>query len=296
MTKVGGLGRGLSSLIPQKNINKETIAKENYELLGVDDKSPRILDIPVDQIDVNPQQPRQVFDHEKLEELINSIKEYGLIQPLIVTKSGSRYELIAGERRLRSAKILEMKTVPCLVREASEQQKLELALIENVQRQNLNPIEEAIAYQKLIDEFSLTQETVAVKVGKSRAVVANALRLLSLPAAVQKALVDDKITEGHARVIAGFETEDEQLKFLEQILNYNFTVRDAEKESRKLTTKKVVRKAADPRLEDLKDQLRQKLSTKVEIKKQGQQGQVVINFYSAEELAEIVKKIVGERG
>jgi ParB family chromosome partitioning protein len=294
MVKVGGLGRGLSSLIPNKKLAEGTVTKENEALLGVFDQN-KILQIPVENIEVNPMQPRQVFDHDKLEELINSIKEYGIIQPIIVTKQGSAYELIAGERRLRSAKILNLKTVPAIVRQADEQQKLELALIENVQRKNLNPVEEALAFQKLIDEFNLTQEEAAKKLGKSRSVIANTIRILSLPAPVQKALVDNKITEGHARVIAGFETEEEQLKFLEQILNYNFTVRDAEKESRKFTKHKVSRKIVNPVIEEYKDKLRQNLGTKVEIKKIGKQGQLVISFYSDEELSEIVGKIVKDK-
>lgn len=293
MAKVGGLGRGLGSLIPNKKIVQDAISNDNKELLGFDaDNKDKILQIPVDKIDVNPQQPRQVFDHDKLEELINSIKEYGVIQPLIVTKQGLRYELIAGERRLRSAKIAGLATVPCLVRDADEQEKLELALIENVQRRNLNPIEEAVAYQKLMDEFNLTQEQVANRLGKSRAAVANALRMLNLPSEVQKALVDEKITTGHARVIAGLENEKEQLNLLNQILNYNFTVRDAEKESRKLSgNKKRTARKFEPELESMTDDLRKKLSTKVYIKKKDGKGEITINFYSEEELKEIIKKI-----
>lgn len=291
MMKPSGLGRGLGSLIPNKKVAAQAIAKEHEDLLGIDDQN-KILNIEVDKIDVNPLQPRQVFDHDKLQELINSIKEHGIIQPLIVTKQGLRYELIAGERRLRAAKILNLTVVPCIVRDADEQQKLELALIENVQRRNLNPIEEAVAFQKLMSEFNLTQEELAKKVGKSRSVIANALRILDLPQQVQKALVDEKITQGHARVIAGFETEKEQLNFLSQILNYNFTVRDAEKESRKLIKRKsAARQAFDPQLEAMKDEVRAKLGTKVDIKKKSGQGQIIINFYSDEELKNIINKI-----
>jgi len=289
MPPKGGLGRGLGSLIPNKKIIKQAVSKEHEDLL-VDDAD-KILNVSVDKIDLNPQQPRQTFDHSDLEELINSIKEYGIIQPLIVTKQGLRYELIAGERRLRSAKILNLKTVPVIVRDADEQQKLEIALIENVQRKNLNPIEEAIAYKKMMDEFNLTQDEVADKVAKSRSSVANTIRMLSLPEIVQKALIDNKITEGHARVIAGFETEQEQLKFLEQILNYNFTVRDAERESRKLTKKKIKRTATDPAVEAVKETLRESLGTKVEVKKRAGKGQIIINFYSEEEFDGLVDKI-----
>ncbi|PIR94284.1 chromosome partitioning protein ParB [Candidatus Falkowbacteria bacterium CG10_big_fil_rev_8_21_14_0_10_39_11] len=291
MTKVGGLGRGLGSLIPNKKITEEVVSQQHRDLLI--DESDKILQVPLDKIDVNPMQPRRVFDHSELEELINSIKEYGVIQPLIVTKQGDRYELIAGERRMRSSKIAGLSTVPCIVREADEQEKLELALIENVQRQQLNPIEEALAYQKLMDEFNLTQEEVAERVGKSRSSIANRLRVINLPEEVQKALVDGKITEGHARVIAGFETDEKQLNFLEQILNYNFTVRDAEQESRKLTKrgKSKSREQLDPTTEAAKEEIRDALSTKVSVTKKGGRGQIVIDFYSEEEFNDIVFKI-----
>lgn len=289
MAKMSGLGRGLGSLIPNKS-SSDLVATENRSLLA-DDDTDRILHISVDQIDLNPSQPRQVFDHAELEELIASIKEHGIIQPLVVTKQGTRYELIAGERRLRSSKVLNHKTVPCIVRDADEQEKLELALIENVQRQNLNPIEEAIAYQKLMDEFSLTQEEVAERVGKSRSGVANTVRLVSLPEAVQKALVDRKITGGHARVIASMETEKEQLDFLNQILQYNFTVRDAERESRKVVKRQPRSSLRDPLMEAAKERLRAELGTKVAIKKKGGKGQIIINFYSDEEFQEVLDRI-----
>jgi ParB family chromosome partitioning protein len=290
MKKPTGLGRGLGSLIPNKAAATDVVAKEHQDLLGSDDAD-KVLQISVDKIDLNPMQPRQTFDHSELEELINSIREHGIIQPLIVTKQANRYELIAGERRLRAAKILDFKTVPCLVRDADEQQKLELALIENIQRQNLNPVEEAIAYQKLMGEFNLTQEEVSNKVGKSRPSIANTIRILTLPAEVQKALVDKKITEGHARVIASMEAEKEQLDFLNQILQYKFTVRDAEKESRKQRKKVTRRAATDPALEATKEELREVLSTKVDIKKKAGKGQIIINFYSEEEYQDLIDKI-----
>lgn len=288
---MSGLGRGLGSLIPNKKVIDSAVSEE-YKPLLIDDTK-QVVEVPLDRIDVNPHQPRQVFNHADLEDLINSIRDYGIIQPLIVTKQDNRYELIAGERRLRAAKILELKTVPCLVRQADEQQKLELALIENIQRANLNPIEEAIAYQRLADQFNLNQEQVADRVGKSRSVIANTIRLLDLPEEVQKALIDKKITEGHARVIAGIDDPQEQLTFLAKILEYNFTVRDAEKESRKLqpVTRKAHRPAFDPVMESLKDRLRANLSTKVEIKKKSGKGQIIINFYSEEEFNDIVNKI-----
>jgi len=287
---MSGLGRGLGALIPNKKVVSEAINTENKDLL-IDDKD-RVLQVSIDQIDLNPMQPRTTFNHSDLEDLISSIKKYGILQPLVVTKQGSRYELIAGERRLRASKIIESKTVPCLVRKADEQEKLEIALIENIQRENLNSLEEALAYKKLIDQFNLNQEQVAQKVGKSRSTVANMLRLLDLPAEVQKALIDKKITEGHARVIAGFDSTEEQLDFLSKIVEYNFSVRDAERESRSHSPRKSSKKPIlDPATESVKEELREALATRVDVKKKAGKGQIVINFYSDEEFNDIVNKI-----
>ena len=291
MAKMTGLGKGLGSLIPKKAPNN-TISEENKDFL-VDPKSDGVLQVPVNQVSVNPHQPRTVFDHESLEELIESIKVHGIIQPLIVTKEAGGYQLIAGERRLRSAKIAGLSTVPVIVREASEQEKMELALIENVQRKNLNPIETAIAYQRLIDEFSLTQEEVAEKLGVSRSKVGNTIRFLGLPEKVQTSLAEEAITEGHAKVIAGLGNEKEQLDFLGKILKYNFSVREAEKESKAFGGQKKKKKIRDPWLEEQEEKLRQKLNTKVLVEsKGGEKGQVVIEYYSEEELMSIVRQIV----
>jgi len=292
MAQIMGLGRGLGSLIPKKAVT-EAISEKNKDILA-DDNGEKILQIPTNSIEPNPQQPRQVFNHQDLEELIESIKKYGIIQPLVVSKSGEGYQLIAGERRWRSAKIIGLATVPSILREASEQEKLELALIENIQRRDLNPIERAIAYQKLMDEFNLNQEEVAEKMGVSRSGVANTLRFLDLPEEVQKALADEKITEGHAKVIAGLPTEKDKLEFLNKVLQYNFTVRDAERESRQISKKahNYRRPSKDVFVEEKEDLLRTNLNTKVNIKKQGEAGQIVIDFYSAEELDSIVNRIV----
>lgn len=292
MAKVTGLGRGLGSLIPKK-VSKEAISEDNRDFL-VNDSADRILQVPVEQIEPNPHQPRQVFDHEGLEELIESIKIHGIIQPLVVTKKGSGYELIAGERRWRSSKILGLATVPVIVREASEQEKMELALIENVQRKNLNPIEKAVAYQRLIDEFSLAQEEAAEKLGVSRSAVANTIRFLELPEEIQRTLAREDITEGHAKVIAGLPGEKEQLALMKKIVQYNFTVRDAERERQKVSVAKP-RKAKEPKdyeTEEKEDILRQNLNTKVNIRNSGGKGEVVIEFYSNEELSSIINQII----
>jgi len=271
-------------------VPENIISEKNKEFLVPEDGS-RVLQIPVDAIEVNPHQPRKIFGHQDLEELIESIKVYGIIQPLIVTKISGGYQLIAGERRLRAAKIIGLETVPAIVRQAAEQEKFELALIENVQRKNLNPMEKAVAYQRLVDEFGLSQERVAERLGVSRSAVANIIRFLDLPEQAQNAIAEGDITEGHAKVLAGLETEKQQLDLLKKILQNGYTVRDTEATGR--VAKKGTRQAArDPLLEEKEDILRSRLNTKVSIKNQGGQGQIVIEFYSEEELDSIVEQII----
>ncbi|MEK7511556.1 MAG: ParB/RepB/Spo0J family partition protein [Patescibacteria group bacterium] len=291
MSKLTGLGRGLGSLIPKK-IPHNIISEQNREIIMGDDSN-QVLQVSVDSVEANPHQPRKVFDHEDLETLIESIKVHGIIQPLIVTKIDNGYQLIAGERRLRAAKILGLATVPVLVREADEQEKMELALIENVQRKNLNPIEKAVAYQRLIDEFNLSQEEAGQKLGISRSVVGNTIRFLELPEKVQEALGSGAITEGHAKIISGLEGVDKQLEFLNKILQHNFTVRDAAVEMQKTTRRRVVnRSIKDPMLEEKEDILRSRLNTKVLIKKKGGAGQIIVDFYSDEELEAIIGQMI----
>lgn len=285
MTKTTGLGKGLSSLIPPK-IDKKIFAKDS-EIIGGEET---VINAVIGRIKANPHQPRSNFDHDSLEELTNSIKEHGILQPLILSPADNGYQVIAGERRLRSAQILGLKTVPAIVRDMAEQQKLELALVENLQRKNLNPIEEAVAYQRLIDEFSLKQEEVARQVGKSRSVIANTLRLLTLPTEIQKALINNKINYSTARVIVGLPPE-ERKKFFEKVLKQDLTVRAAEGMSRKVAVKRHFRKSKDPNLVALEEKLQSSLGTKVTVKKSGETGQIVIEFYSEEELEEIISKI-----
>lgn len=278
------LGRGLSSLIPPKIIGAE-------ELLGIAPKD-HIHEIEVGKIQSNPHQPRQQFDREQLEDLINSIKVHGIIQPLIVLEASGEYQLIAGERRLRAAKMLGLKRVPAIVRSASNQEKLEIALVENVQRQNLNPIEKASAYQRLIDEFSLTQEEVAKKVGQSRVAVTNTLRLLHLPAEMQRAISEGKLTEGHAKVLLSIASEEERHRIFKEIVRNNLSVRVVEAQARQVGVRKHTRMLRkDPNLREKEEQLQDALGTRVEIKKSGQQGTILVHFYSPEELQEIIRKI-----
>ena len=287
------LGTGLSSLIPNKlNKNKEVNIPLKKKSFASSD-SDRVVKIPVENIVPNPNQPRYYFDENNLKELSESIKEHGIIQPILVTKTnGDKYELIAGERRLQASKLLGLKEIPAIVRLATNQQKLELALVENIQRHNLNPVEEAKAYQKLSKEFNLTQEEIAKKTGKSRSTIANIIRLLDLPIEIQRGIIVGKITEGHARAILGLENSEKQRALYELILKNNLTVRATENKVKEVTVhthKRKVLKQADPYLQNLEDNLQQKLGTKVKIKKHGTTGKITIDFFSEEEFNKIVK-------
>ncbi|MDP2695753.1 MAG: ParB/RepB/Spo0J family partition protein [bacterium] len=280
------LGRGLSSLIPSKIIRQDIEEK-------ISGHHESILELDTNSIKPNPHQPRQKFDRDMLEDLINSIKEHGIIQPLVVYKEGSDYKLIAGERRHRAAKVLGLEKVPVVIRTATEQEKLELAIVENIQRQNLNPIEKAFGYKKLADDFNLTQDEVAKKVGQSRVAVTNTLRLLSLAPEIQEALKDSKITEGHAKVLLGVSTPEEQIKLFKDIVSNNLSVRKVESKVQKVRVKKHTQTltSGDPNLITKQDALQEALGTKVEIKENNGQGTITIHYYSKEELREIINKI-----
>lgn len=290
-----GLGRGLGSLIPKKTMtygqNPFTAdsPEEEKEIAIISDND-RVLKINPERIVINPHQPRTHFAEAALKDLADSIKQHGILQPLTVTKKDGGFELIAGERRLRAAKLVGLREVPVIVREEKEQKKLELALIENLQREDLNPLEAARAYRRLIDEFNITQEEAAHKLGKARSSVANALRLLTLPNAVQEALAGGKISEAHAKYLLGLEGEAKQLNMLKKIMRQNLTVAETDKEIKKIGgTKAAKQKDYFDRAKE--DELGEFLSTKVEIKRQGKSGKIIIDFYSEEELNEILKKI-----
>lgn len=297
-----GLGRGLGSLIPTKKSSSDpSFSTANYitddsPLREVFDSKEKIMAIDVDKIFPNPHQPRTVFDQTALEELANSIKEHGLIQPIIVTRlSGDTYELVAGERRLRAAKLAGMKTIEAIVRDFNEQKKMELALIENLQREDLNPLEVSIAYQKLMDEFNLNIEQLTKKVGKSRSAVTNYLRLLTLVDEVKQAILDGKLTEGHARTLAGL-SEEEQIENMRKIIEGKLTVRDAEKIRNQTSIKNnpsETRLKVDLELRDMEDRLAGALGTKVTVRRFGNKGMINIQFFSNEELNSIVNKIAG---
>lgn len=287
MSKHAALGRGLGSLIPQKQSVTEQVIPEART---------QILEVAVDAIRENPRQPRHHFSPADLEDLIVSIKEHGILQPLVVTKVQDGYELIAGERRLRASRTLGLKTVPVIVREADEQLKLELALIENIQRQDLNAIEEAIAYKALVDEFNLTQEQVGKRVGKSRSNVANTLRLLELPEEMLHALRDGNITKSHARTLLAESDEQKREDLFQAMLGGGVTVREAEarvatSSPRSGSSKTSSRK--DPNLLAHEKRLREILGTKVEIKESGGKGNVSIAFYSRDELLDLLDRLSG---
>ena len=282
----------MSSLIPQK-VKKVATAISGEAVVSVVSEADKdqVLQISLDRIQVNPMQPRRNFNEHQLNELIESIKQYGIIQPLIVTQKNGDYELIAGERRLRAAKILNLATVPVIIRQADEQQKLEVALVENLQREDLNAIEAALAYRKLIDEFNLNQEELAIRLGKSRPVITNTLRLLNLPEEIQAALIDGRITEGHAKTIVGLESEAKQLALFKKILLNKMTIEDAMKETRIMGGTKMARIKINYADKDKEFAFREFFGTKAEIKRKGKGGEVIIYFYSDEELGEMVEKI-----
>jgi len=288
-----GLGRGLSSLIPKKTV---TYGQNPFQARPTDEETvvlsdnDRILKVSPERIMINPQQPRTSFSESALNDLAESIKQHGIIQPLVVTRKGQDFELIAGERRLRSAKLIGLKEVPVIVREEQDQKKLEIALIENLQRENLNPLETARAYQRLINEFNITQEETARRVGKARSSVANALRLLALPSAIQEALASGKISEAHAKYLLGLEGENKQLNMLKKILRQNLTVAETDKEIKRLGGTKLA-KPKDYFDRAREEELAEYLGTKVEIKRRGHGGQLLIDFYSEEELNEMLKKV-----
>ena len=281
MAQQFGLGRGLSSLIPNKQPPPASADEFSKSVSGATDDSIRgdkyIIEVDVNQITTNPHQPRMQFDDDKLENLAQSIKIHGIIQPLVVTKKGNLYEIVAGERRLQAAQKIGLKKVPVIVRVADELQKLELAIVENVQRHDLNPIEEGMAYQKLIDEFQMGQEEIAMKMGKSRSLVANKIRLLNLPIEIQKGLVEGKITEGHAKAILSIENPEKQRALYEMILKNNLTVRQIEEKTKEVSVrshKRVV--SVDPQIKQLENALVEILGTKVKISKAGDGGKIVI--------------------
>ncbi|MEJ2734240.1 MAG: ParB/RepB/Spo0J family partition protein [Anaerolineae bacterium] len=281
MGRRSGLGRGLEALIPT-----------------TEERESAVTQVSVSAITPNPMQPRTTLDPEALEELAASIGEHGMIQPLIVTQQGpERYQLIAGERRLEASRIAGLAMVPVIVKEATPQQVLELALVENIQRADLNPLEEAAAFQQLVEEFGLTQEQVAERVGKSRVAVTNILRLLRLPTEVKQALADGAIREGHARALLGLPTTEAQVAALKTVVSKALSVRQTEELVRRLLAEPPAKKPAQPvspKIRALEEEFRQTLGTRVNLYRDRKgRGRLVIHFYSEEELQAIYDVITG---
>ncbi len=253
----------------------------------------KIQEIEISQVVANPYQPRKVFNPEALRELADSIREHGVIQPLVVTQTPTGYEIVVGERRFRASQLAGLTKVPAIIKERLEDQtKLEVALIENIQRQELNAIEEAQAYDRLIKNFNMTQEQVAKKVGKSRPAITNTLRLLNLPAEIQRAVVEGKISEGHARAILGLPDIERQILLYKTIVDQGLNVRQVETKVRELTARRQLDSAApDPQIMALETQLRSTLGTQVKIQRQGRGGRITIEFFSEEELGDLIKKM-----
>ncbi|NUM48591.1 MAG: ParB/RepB/Spo0J family partition protein [Anaerolineales bacterium] len=285
--KKPGLGKGLEALIPVGETGEKALPVSGVSEILIDDITP------------NPRQPRTHFDFEELEELAASIREHGIIQPLILTHGDlpGTYTLIAGERRWQAAKQAGLDRVPAIIREATEQERLELALIENIQRTDLSPLESAEAYRHLADDFGLSQDAIAQRVGKSRVAVSNTMRLLKLPEKVRQTLAEGRITEGHARALLGLSTHQAQVAALHTVLKNNLTVRQTEELVRKLTGQKPDR-AAKPALpaeiKELEEQLRAQLGTRVSLNHKRKGGTLVIHYYSDEELNALAEKLLGE--
>ena len=270
------LGKGLGALIPDKPL-AEGEGKKSFFTCGIEDIQP------------NPFQPRKTFNEEPLQELVQSIREKGILQPLVVRRKGERYELIAGERRWRAAQKAGIKEVPILVRNVSESELLELSLIENIQREDLNPIEEAEAYKGLAEQFHLTQEDISQKVGKDRATVANALRLLKLPPEIKQSLAEGKVTVGHARALLGLDSPEKQRAAWRKVLSGGLSVRQTENLIKRLRPKTSAGAAkSTPEWESLVDELQRSLGTRVRIVGRKKRGRIEIDFYSPEELERIL--------
>ncbi|MBR2391088.1 MAG: ParB/RepB/Spo0J family partition protein [Clostridia bacterium] len=283
-----GLGRGLNSLFGE--YENETTEKEKEEVVKVEQvvvNEPKEIEIGL--IDRNPEQPRKVFDDEALSELATSIKNYGVIQPIIVKEVNGRYVIIAGERRWRASRLAGLKTIPCVIKDYTEQEISEIAIIENLQREDLNPIESAKAIKSLINQFDLTQDEVADKIGKSRPAVANTLRLLTLPDAIISLVESGKITAGHARALLAVENPAKQKEIAIQIVSQGLTVRDVENIIKHLNNPKkdAVKKEKTLELKDFEERIKRVFSTKVQIKGTESKGKIVIDYYSKDDLDRI---------
>jgi ParB family chromosome partitioning protein len=274
-----GLGRGLAALIPQRAHPAGS------------------TEIPVDRIRTNPRQPRQQVDQTELEALAVSIREHGVLQPILVTEILDGYQLVAGERRFRASQLAGLERIPAIVRQLADREQLEIALVENLQREDLGPIEEAHAFRSLVDEFGLSQDEIAVRVGRARSTIANTLRLLDLDSHVQDALVARSISEGHARALGGLAV-DQQGRVVETVIEQQFSVRQTEELVRRLREPRQLATATEPArrdadLERVEDDLRRSLGTKVTLARSRRGGRIIIEYYSDEELGQLYDRLIG---
>jgi ParB family chromosome partitioning protein len=274
-----GLGRGLAALIPQRAHPAGSI------------------EIPISRIRPNPRQPRQRMDDVELEALAASIGEHGVLQPILVTETLDGYQLVAGERRFRASQLAGLERIPAIVRQLADREQLELALVENLQREDLGPMEEANAFRVLADEFGMSQDEIATRVGRARSTIANTLRLLDLDQGVQSAIAAGTVSEGHARALGGLPT-DQQRRVLGTVIEQGFSVRQTEELVRRLRTPRPVLATAEPRpsdpdLERVEEDLRRSLGTKVTVARSRRGGRIVIEYYSDEELGQLYDRLIG---
>lgn len=281
MSKKYGLGKGLNALIPNEIKDTEDKKENNSEN--------RLISL--NKIVNDFEQPRKFFDNKNIAELAESIKNYGILQPLLLRKDGEKYIIVAGERRWRAAKMLNLKEVPANVIDLNDKEVLEVSLIENIQRQDLNPIEEALAYRKLIEEFSLTQKELSERIGKSRVAITNTMRLVNLDERVQQYLIESVISEGHGRVLLSIEDKDLQYELSQKVIDEKLSVRELEKHIKLMFRDKKEKKEVkiNPYIKDIEDRLQDYFSTKVNINSKSKKGKIEIEYYSDDDLNRILE-------
>ena len=298
ITKKSGLGGGLNALFSQDSVAAVTTAPVQNE--GVNS----VFEVNINSVEPGDGQPRKSFDKEKIEQLAESIKEHGIIQPIIVSKSGNSYKIIAGERRWRAARVAGLKKVPVIEKEVTDRQILEMALIENIQREDLNPIEEAEAYSRLVSEYNMTQEELSKVVSKSRSAVANTMRLLGLSKNVRAMVISGELSEGHARCLLSVEDAEKQLQAAKIIIENGYNVRQTENFIKQLKKKSESAEKDEQKekisdsfkiaVEDVQNRLKSSLGTKVKLMDKGGKGKIVIDYYSAEERERLIKFLTKE--
>ena len=292
--KKSGLGKGLDSLIPASAAKKQTVNHSPEKRQKEEEKKEGEFFVKISKVEPNREQPRKSFDEDALQELADSIKQFGILQPLIVKKKDDYYEIVAGERRWRAAKIAGLKEVPVILKEFNEQEIVEISLIENIQRENLNPIEEAVAFKRLMEDFSLKQDEIAERVSKSRTAVTNSMRLLKLDKRVQQMVVDDMISTGHARALLSLENDELQYTVAQKIFDGKLSVRETEKLVKSILNpkkqKKILEEGEDLVYRNLEEKIKSIVGTKVLIQRKGKnKGKIEIEYYSMEELERLIE-------